>query len=382
MTRPRRLLTIGHSYVVGLNRRLPHELARAGAGSWEVTVAAPTFFHGDLRPIALESSAGETNRVVPLDAYLTRRPHVMVYGRALRRLLAEPWDLIHCWEEPYVVAGGQVARWANGQRLVYYTFQNISKRYRLPFDWIERMSLGRASGWLAAGQTVEASLGGRAGYGGKPHRVIPLGVDIDAFRPDVAAGATTRHSLGWTEPGPPVVGYLGRFIPAKGLATLMTALDTVRSPWRALFVGGGVLEPELRAWASRYSDGRARIVTGVPHNAVPRYLNAMDVLAAPSRTTPHWKEQLGRMLIEAMACGVAVVGSDSGEIPYVLADTGSVVPEADATAWARILGGMLESPSLRAHAAAAGLARAREQFAWPVIARRHLEFFDELAGAG
>jgi glycosyltransferase involved in cell wall biosynthesis len=378
VTRPRRLLTVGHSYVVALNRRLAHELARAGAGRWDVTVAAPRFVHGDLRPISLEAFPVEACRLIPVSAYFTSRPHVMLYGRSLRRFFAERWDVIHCWEEPFVLAGGQFALWANNRALVYYTFQNIAKSYPPPFNWVERYSLNHAAGWLAAGYTVESALKDRSGYLGKPHRVIPLGVDDDVFQPDPNAGAAVRHELGWTEGGPPVIGYLGRFVWEKGVAVLRTALDAVRTPWRALFVGGGPLENQLRTWARSFSDDRVRVVTGVPHDAVPRYLNAMDVLAAPSRTTPRWKEQLGRMLIEAMACGVPVVGSNSGEIPHVIADAGLVLPEADTKAWTSTLGELLESPSQRKTLGSAGLARARAAFAWPVIARRHLDFFDEL----
>ena len=95
--------------------------------------------------------------------------------------------------------------------------------------------------------------------------------------------------------------------------------------WRALWVGGGAMEGMLRDWAARHGD-RVRIVTGVGHDRVPGYLNAMDLLAAPSQTTPRWKEQFGRMLLEAMAAGVPVVASDSGEIPHVVKDAGRVVP--------------------------------------------------------
>jgi glycosyltransferase involved in cell wall biosynthesis len=122
------------------------------------------------------------------------------------------------------------------------------------------------------------------------------------------------------------------------------------------------------------------VVTGVPHAGVPAYLNAMDLLAAPSQTIPTWREQFGRMLVEGMACGLPVVGSDSGEIPYVIADAGLVVPEADESAWVAALSALLEGPARRAELAARGLEKAREVFAWPVIARRHLVFFDELLG--
>lgn len=376
--KPRRLLTVGHSYVVALNRRLTHELARAGAGRWDVTVAAPRFMHGDLRPIPLEAYPGEPCRLVPVSTYATAWPHAMLYGRSLRRLVAEPWDVVHCWEEPFVLAGGQLAHWNRGAALVYYTFQNLAKHYPPPFNWLEQYALRRASGWLAAGHCVEATLRERRGYANKPYRTITLGVDTDVFRPDAAARRATQLELGWSESGPPVVGFLGRFIPEKGLSLLMAALAAVRSPWRALFVGGGKLAPALRDWATRFPDDRVRVVTGVPHNAVPRYLVAMDVLVAPSQTTARWREQLGRMLIEAMASGVPVVGSDSGEIPHVIADAGDVLPERDQVAWTTALGDLLESPTRRNELGAAGLARAHASFAWPLIARQHLDFFTEL----
>jgi glycosyltransferase involved in cell wall biosynthesis len=376
VTRPRRLLTVGHSYVVAQNRRLGHELARVGGDRWETAVAAPTFVYGDLRPISLEHLDGEACRVVPVRAYLTRYPHVMHYGVSLRRLLRERWDVVHCWEEPYVLAGHQISRWAGSARLVFYSFQNISKRYPPPFSWLERASIRRASGWVAAGHSVEKTLCGRTGYADKPRRVISLGVDTVQFRPDPAAGSTIRGTLGWLLHGPPVVGFLGRFVPEKGIGVLTAALDALTTEWRAHFVGGGSLLSELRSWASKYQPDRVRIVTGVAHDEVSSYLNAMDVLAAPSQTTTRWKEQFGRMLIEAMACGVPVVGSDSGEIPYVIGDVGEVVRESSVSDWTRSLGALLESSSRRAAMARAGRDRVEEAFAWPVIARQHLEFLD------
>jgi glycosyltransferase involved in cell wall biosynthesis len=86
------------------------------------------------------------------------------------------------------------------------------------------------------------------------------------------------------------------------------------------------------------------------------------------------------MLIEAFAAGVAVVGSDSGEIPHVIADAGRVVAASSVADWAEAIGQVLDSPAMRADLAARGRARAEQEFAWPVIARRHLEFFDELTG--
>jgi glycosyltransferase involved in cell wall biosynthesis len=107
----------------------------------------------------------------------------------------------------------------------------------------------------------------------------------------------------------------------------------------------------------------------------------MDVLCAPSRTTGRWREQFGRMLIEAFACGVPVVASDSGEIPYVVGDAGVVVTEADEDAWAAAVAELLESPKRRDELGARARDRARTRYAWPVVARQYVEFFDEVVAS-
>jgi glycosyltransferase involved in cell wall biosynthesis len=378
--RPRRLLSVAHSYAVALNRRLAHEMARAGAGRWEVTAVAPKFVHGDLRPIVLEPHDDDALidlRRLPF--YLSKRIHIAFYGMELRRLLAEPWDLVHCWEEPYVAAGAQVAALTPAAcPLVFWTAQNLAKSYPPPFSWMERYCLRRCAAWMACGHSVVEALLPR-GYDARPHRVMPLGVDVERFRPDAAAGAAVRARLGWTADGPPVVGYLGRFVAEKGVPRLIEALGRVAGAWRALFVGGGPLEAELHRWAERHPD-RVHVVTAVPHDQVSAYLNAMDVLAAPSQTTPRWREQFGRMLVEAFACGVPVVGSDSGEIPHVIGDAGLVVDEADVAGWASALAEVIENPGRRRELAARGLDRVRE-FTWPAVARRHLDFFEEVLSA-
>lgn len=373
----KRLLTVAHSYVVGLNRRLAHEMAVQGAGEWEVTAIAPQAYTGDLRRIHVEPVPDEACRVESIPVLLDAVPPLMMYGRGLRAALRGRWDVVHCWEEPYVAAGFQIARQAPASaRFVFATFQNVAKRYPPPFNWFERAVVSRADGWVAFGRTIHDTQLARGHYAAVPSRVIPPGVDTDRFAPSAEARARIRRGLRWND-DTPVVGFLGRFVHAKGVRVLTSALERIGRPWRALFVGDGPERPLIEAFASAHP-GSVAIATGVAHADVPDYLNAMDVLCAPSLTTAGWREQFGRMSIEAMACGVPVVGSDSGEIPHVVGDAGVIVPEADADAWASALDALLADDCARRALAGRALARARAQYAWPPIARAHLDFFSEL----
>ena len=161
---------------------------------------------------------------------------------------------------------------------------------------------------------------------------------------------------------------------------MTTALDRVATPWRALIIGSGPLEEMVSAWGRRYPN-RVRVITKVQHDEVPAYLNAMDVLCAPSQTTPRWREQFGRMLIEAFASGVAVIASASGEIPYVVADAGVLVPEHDVddlSQWQQAIELLTMDRSRRCELARRGRERAESMYGWPVVARQHLEFFERV----
>ena len=99
-----------------------------------------------------------------------------------------------------------------------------------------------------------------------------------------------------------------------------------------------------------------------------------DVLVLPSRTTPTWKEQFGRVIIEALWCGVPVIGSDSGEIPWLIELTGGglVFPEGDSDALARGCSSYATRRRLRAGLAERGRAAVERLFA-PAAATDALE---------
>jgi len=378
-SRPRKLLSIAHSYVLGVNRKLAHEFQRQSLGKWEVSVVAPAYFQGrnDIRPNSFRAEPDEPIHVDAIHARWTNRIHVFHYERKLREIIRSGFDLVHAWEEPYIAAGLQIAR-ATPQNvpLVYRTAQSLDKRYPPPFNWMESYCTRRMSGWIYSGSLVGQNLKKRPGYADKPSCVAPLGFDPNRMFVDRAAGRATRRELGWDD-SIPVVGYLGRFVKAKGLQVLMDAIDLLNVPVRVLMVGDGPMRQEVDAWMKTRGDS-VRICSQVKHASIAPYINAMDVLLAPSLTTPQWKEQFGRMIVEAFACGVPVIGSDSGEIPYVIGDAGIVVPENQTQLLADAISELIDSPTRRGELAEKGLAVAHEKYTWARIARTTLDFFDTL----
>jgi glycosyltransferase involved in cell wall biosynthesis len=125
--------------------------------------------------------------------------------------------------------------------------------------------------------------------------------------------------------------------------------------WKFLLLGRGSLQSELMNQAAEHNiQDRIILVESVSHDEVPKYINLMSTLVLPSETnyklknitSVGWKEQFGHVLIEAMACKVPVIGSNSGEIPYVIGDAGLIFPEADAKALADCIVQLMEKPEL------------------------------------
>ena len=375
----RRLLSIGHSYSVALNRRLAEEIHCISHGEWDVTVVSPNEVCGDMRRIRLEPSINSGAKVIGVSTSWGNRVHFLRYGRETKSLIREEnWSLVHIWEEPYIVCGEQLSRWAKQVPHVFFTFQNIPKHYPPPFRWFEEWSMSRATGWIAAGKTVEEALVKKKCYSSKTHQTIPLGVDMGVFQRSTSARENTLRRLGWDDnDSSPILGYIGRFVPEKGLDLIMSVLPEILGKWRMMFVGGGAYEGKLRAFATKFPQ-QIRVITGISHHEVPSVMSAMDIMLAPSQTTPAWREQLGRMLLEAFACKVAVIASDSGEIPNVVGDVGRVISESDEIQWINAIQELLDSPQQRFELTKNAYERCHTMFDWKIIAQRHIDFFDEL----
>ncbi len=375
-----RVLTIGHSCVVAENRAVSREVARDP--QLDVTVAAPIAFRSGLGLIELQPEPPESNlELRALAARFTNWPQIFAYDRRGLAALIEngAFDVVDGWEEPYTYAGYQIARAIekSNATFCFRTNQNIEKRYPYPFSYFERSVRERAQGWITGGNLVFETMTKR-GYPKERGQIIAFAVDLDAFRPFTPdRKQAVARDLGLL---PPIVAYVGRLTHEKGIDLIMGAMELVGSstPWSLLVLGAGPMEANLRNWAAARDWSNRVQIRLVPHRDVPAYLGAADLLLAPSQTGQRWREQFGRMTIEAFACGVPVLGSDSGEIPYVIGDAGKVLPENDARIWAEAIREAIGSAELRAEMARRGFERV-QAYSVATVARQYSAYYRELA---
>lgn len=152
-----------------------------------------------------------------------------------------------------------------------------------------------------------------------------------------------------------MIGFIGRFVPEKGVLDLIRAAGRLRGDFTLLLIGGGALEDEMRRLAAEVGVAdRLRIVRSIPHADIPRHINCMDMLVLPSYTVPHWKEQFGQVLVQAMASEVPVLGSTHAEIPRVIGDAGLTFEERNTEQLLERMQQLLDSATLRAEFAEKG----------------------------
>ena len=299
-------------------------------------------------------------------------------GRLLREL--QP-DVIDLWEEPWSLVSAQTCwlrdRICPGARIVSETEQNVDKRLVPPFENYRSYVLSRAD-WVVGRNAEALEIVRRKGYAG-PARVVPNAVDAEVFRvPTPAQRAATRAQLGWKDEM--VCGYVGRLVEEKGLSDLVAAIAQTRpASTRAVLVGDGPMQEPLRAQIAQLGLAeRVQLLPARGREELAQLMGALDALVLPSRTTARWKEQFGRVIIEAQACGIPVVGSSSGAIPEVVGQGGLVFPEGDAAQLAGKLTWLAEHPDQARQMGLRGRSVVEENYTWARAAQAMQNIYREL----
>lgn len=299
--------------------------------------------------------------IVPLKVLWPGYENRSFYIWGLRRVirLTSP-DTVIVFEEPYSLFAAQsvaaVKQIVPHAKIFIYTWDNLSKGFQYPYRprflyrFIERWVISRVRMVLAANQEAADSF--KNMYSIEVQKVY-FGIDVRAFTDIKKTINYNDHTLGRFQ-----VGYIGRIISKKGLDALIEALNLLPESVRLLLVGSGP-DGELlleRVHALGLSN-RVEFHPSVTSQKVREFFSKIDVLVLPSKTTKTWKEQYGRVLIEAMASGVPVIGSSSGAIPEVLDKAGLIFKEGDVRELASCIEKLKDNPDLRQKLVASGKER-------------------------
>jgi glycosyltransferase involved in cell wall biosynthesis len=343
-----KIVVVSHACSLPVNQGFYAEVERLTG--WSLSFVIPAAWRNEyqrhIKPVRLEGLRGDIHYVpvwnsgsVPLHVYKSL---------LIRHLQREDPDAIYVHHEPYGLATMQVYlanRFAGQCPIGFYAAQNIMKRYPLPIRILEDYVLSHSQFCFPVTDGALSVLRAK-GYRGAT-QVLPLPVNSAVYCPQPAEAQRLRSRLHF-DAHTFVIGYLGRLVEEKGLLNLIRALSLIPDrSWKCVIVGAGPLEAKLRKVVlhAALSDF-VELIGYVPHEEAPGWLAAFDVLVLPSETGTNWKEQFGRVLIEANACGTPVIGTTCGEIPAVIRSTGGglIVPEADPQALADALTQLIVEP--------------------------------------
>ncbi len=377
-----RVLVLSHSYIMKPYRRKFARIAERPDVTLRVVV--PARWYESFQEIVFEPEPDTLCEEFPCPIRFSGYGSRFYYRTGVKPHFRDfQPDIIHLEEEAWSLNALQTLRlkrkYCPNSRFIFRTSLSIPTRQRFGFlpVWIERRVFKETDRAfplsLNAGQILT-----ERGYSGA-QTPFPNGVDTQHFyKRDVQEH---RDSLALTDSF--VIGYVGRLLQMKGVETLLDAAarlinrDRTRT-YKLLILGQGEDKQDFEKTAERLGIAQQIVwIDAVPPEEVATYINCMDTLVLPSRTTPGWVEFFGRVLIEAMACEVPVIGSDSGEIPHVIQGAGLTFPEDDTDALAAQMERLATDIPLRDDLIARGLRRVQD-FRWETIAAQTYEVYKEL----
>jgi glycosyltransferase involved in cell wall biosynthesis len=347
-----RALVVSHPCIVPVNQSVFNVVAERG---WSVDLVVPArwrhdYADGEVAPGRLPDLKA---RFIPAPVALPGQPQRHLYRPGVTsRVLAEPSPAVaFLEEETFSVPAFQwgVACRRRGIPFGVQADENLDRPLPLPAQLLRAWTLRNAA-FVAARSPKAKEMVERWGARGRVE-VIPHAVPLwDTLPRPESSGVFT-------------IGFAGRFVEEKGLRDLVSAAHRLTGQTRLLLTGNGPMREELSGVARNGLE--VEIVSDISHDDMATAYARMDVLVLPSRTTPTWAEQFGRVLVEALWCGVPVIGSDSGEIPWVINTTGGglLFPEGDVDALANALFELRADPAVREALAGKGRESVERLFA-------------------
>jgi L-malate glycosyltransferase len=380
-----KLLVIGHAFLLAYIQKKYVAMKQLDP-DLRLRLVVPSHMRDRFHHKAYEvHPALAANEVVPFKARLTRFQAHMTYLHNPARLAAllrkfQP-DVIHLEEEPQALITVETIAlqriFARNAAVTLFTWDNLLRMRGFPAGGgkrlLRRYALTRAATVICGNQRAAELLRSEGYFKGTIETLPHSGLDVNEHQPGTEPELRAKLGL----QGSIVVGHVGRLVEEKGLLLLFEALGRLKAhSWKLLLVGSGTLETEIRErWMAEYP-GRIVLVPAVPYDQVSQYLRCVDIFVLASYSTPHWAEQFGQTLAQAMLLGIASIGSTSGAIPEVLGSGGLLFEEGQVDGLTRALGSLLASPASRQELGARGREFALRYYTSESVGARYLAAFE------
>ncbi len=306
------------------------------------------------------------------NARITLSPRV--YQRVKNILNQEQFDIVHVHEPFAPLLCLTVLRHSHSINVgTFHAYRETSTLYEYARPLARRV-FGRLDGRIFVSEAVRDYV---TQYFEGDYRVIPNGIDYMRFA-DPGIEPIKRFA-----DGRPNLLFVGRMEKRKGFRTLIRAYPYIKQfvPDARLIVVGAFTDEEKAPFVRYARAHRLRgihFVGWVSREELPRYYRSATVFCAPSTGF----ESFGIVLLEAMAAGLPIIASDIAGYRTVLTDRkeGLLVPPGDHNAFAHAAVTLLKDPGLRAQLSEHGRATA-SLYDWQIIARRVLDYYEELRRA-
>lgn len=376
-----KILVVDHNAILASDRAVYRKLSAVNDVSLTLVVPKSwTEYYGTLSWEKEESSL----EVIGVPSFFTGKSHRVFYPNLKRILKNYKPDILYVEAEPESYLAWQAVRARElitpSAKVVFMSWRNIDYKGKFPYKLsflnaiAEQVVLERADYCVAHSEAAKEIFCQR---GFTNVTVIPPAVDTSIFRKvDVQE---LRKKLGLTSF---TLGYFGRFIPEKGVDLLLKAVTTLPFDCQVLLLGDGPAKTEWKKLAQELKiEHKVIWVEPVPHPKIADYFNALDVFVLPSYSGTYWKEQFGRVLIEAMACEIPVIGSNSGEIPRVIGDAGLVVQEKNIDDMQKKIILLYNNHTLKNELIRKGKEKVRRLYTVDNIAEQYVQLFSVLVNS-
>ena len=282
-------------------------------------------------------------------------------------------DIVHIEEEPFAPVCWQFMRAAKKmhKKAVFFTWENIERRHNPVYTYFDNYCIKKADAAIAGNEDGKQILL-KKGFKGSLEVIPQYGINLEDF-PLTAKKNDDKVSN---------LVYIGRLTPEKGLSTLVESLKDISGIKLHIAGSGSALFTEIlcKQVESLGIKDKVILYPFIDREKIPEFLSKMDILILPSLSTPAWKEQFGRVLIEAFAAKVAVIGSDSGEIPHIIADAGLVFREGDAHDLASKILLLIKNPEFYASYLENGYKRVADNYTNDVISGQIDSLYKKITG--